>query len=433
MTRNRKADLQRKLTLAPVAKAPEGLADRIKGEIPLNLRFEPEHERARLWQSASFNLRIAASIVLLVSSLYFALHLLSRSKSSTTARAMSEDRAATPAAAPPSAIVALPNIPPQPGSARLRQAADQPSLPSTPPGRIASAQLKDEIAEKKREESDGMRAGAPAFVDTVETSPSASPSATGSLAMAKAAPLPEIATEPAAVEGGSFAPERARADNAGAKTMAAHSAMPSPSAGAAAPPPPLRSSLRAKENAPARSFDAIEESIERGENPRNVDVAAIVRHFAAPERAPSDVRVEVEASSTPLDATKWLLRVSVDAPPSRNAAITLTFGDAISAQRALSGSAAPNETALYEIEFKRNAAPDQTIATVKAGGVTRAVRISDLHRWNDASPRMKRASLAAAWARTLQSRTRADAIVARAREAHIDDLADLAEQAERNR
>ena len=39
---------------------------------------------------------------------------------------------------------------------------------------------------------------------------------------------------------------------------------------------------------------------------------------------------------------------------------------------------------------------------------------------------MKRASLAAAWARAPQSRTQTEAIVAKAREAHIDELADIA-------
>jgi hypothetical protein len=193
----------------------------------------------------------------------------------------------------------------------------------------------------------------------------------------------------------------------------------------------------ARDAAPARNFVAIEESIARGETPRNGDLDVIVRHFAAPENVPSGVRVELEASSAPLDASKRLLRVSVDAAASSGEDITLTFGDAIESHRALigplTGTLAPNETALYEIEFKRTATPDQTIASVKVGGVTRTIRGSDLHLWNFASTRMKRASLAAAWARTLQSRSRADAIVVRAREAHIDDLADLAERVERNR
>src|SRR6266851_1212100 len=78
MTANRKADLQRKLTLAPVAKPPAGLAERIKREIPKDLRFNAETERERLSKAVSFNLRVAASILILVSSAYLGLQLLSR-------------------------------------------------------------------------------------------------------------------------------------------------------------------------------------------------------------------------------------------------------------------------------------------------------------------------------------------------------------------
>ena len=63
MTRNRKADLQRKLTMAPVAKPPAGLADRIKGEIPQQFVLQAENERTQMRKSAMFNLRIAASII----------------------------------------------------------------------------------------------------------------------------------------------------------------------------------------------------------------------------------------------------------------------------------------------------------------------------------------------------------------------------------
>src|SRR5712692_8673465 len=78
MNANRKADLQRKLTLAPVAKPPAGLAERIKREIPKDLRFNAETERQRLSKAVAFNLRVAASILVLVSSAYLGLQLLSR-------------------------------------------------------------------------------------------------------------------------------------------------------------------------------------------------------------------------------------------------------------------------------------------------------------------------------------------------------------------
>jgi len=60
------------------------------------------------------------------------------------------------------------------------------------------------------------------------------------------------------------------------------------------------------------------------------------------------------------------------------------------------------------------------------------LRVTELRTWRAASTRMKRASLAATWARTPQSRTQTEAIVAKAREAHIDDLADIVERVERN-
>lgn len=426
MTRNRKADLQRKLAMAAVATPPDGLADRIKNEIPNDLRFAPERARKQM-RSAMFNLRIAASIVFLVSSLYFVVHLLSRPGSNTSVVATLQERAPAPAPIR-QANVTLPNTPPQPGSMRTQQTADLPTLPGAPPSSsIGSGQPSMRLAEKKHEEAVGMTAGAPAYVDTVE----AAPAPAEPIIVTSAAP-----SQGAAAEG--FAPERATSDLAPtAKTSAARSIASTQAGGSLAPPPPAAApelpGRAARDVATARNFVAIEESIDRGETPRNGDFDVIVRHFSAPENIPSGTHVELEASTAPLDATKRLLRVSVDAPASSREDITLTFGDAIESHRALTRVLAPNETALYEIEFKRTATPDQIIASVKVGEVTRIIRGSDLHPWNFASTRMKRASLAAAWAHTLQSRNRADAIVVRAREAHIDDLADLAERVERNR
>src|SRR5437764_15481390 len=78
MSPNRKADLQRKLAMAPIPKPPAGLAERIKSEIPQHLLVDARHERERLSRSISFNLRVAASIILLVGSVYLALNFLTR-------------------------------------------------------------------------------------------------------------------------------------------------------------------------------------------------------------------------------------------------------------------------------------------------------------------------------------------------------------------
>jgi hypothetical protein len=414
MTRNRKADLQRKLAMAPVAKPPAGLADRIKSDIPQRLGFETE--RTQLRKSVMFNLRIAASIILLVSSLYLALRLVSRSEMNMSSKMASAPR--SDSAPAPRAAIALPNTPPEPGSARVQERADLPALPRVPPPTsIAATPAPARIAEAKREEAVGMSGGAASYVDTIqEVQPMTQSTAVVNIAPAAPAPPPPApAVEQAApvvtAEGGSVARER---------TFAKSSAAPAESRDAAAQPP-------------VRNFVAIQQAISRGEAPREMDVYAIVQHFAAPERAPADLHVELEASAMPLDATKWLLRVSVDAPGTTSAPIDLAFGDALTAHRQLAGSVAPNQTALYEIEFKPGAKRDETIATIHAGNARSMVRVADLNKWEKASPRMKRASLAAAWARAPKSRTQTEAIVAMAREAHIDELADIAEQAERIR
>jgi hypothetical protein len=414
MTRNRKADLQRKLTMAPVAKPPAGLADRIKSDIPQYFAFQPEKERTQLRKSAMFNLRIAASIILLVSSLYLALHLISRNGANLDTHSM---MASKDAVAPSRVAVALPNTPPTPGSARVEDHPDLPPLPRVPPPASIAAQTPHErIAEAKHEESVAMSTGTPVYVaDAGQSRPiTESTSIVNTVPAAPmVAPPPPPAAEAPAITAEGGAPSRERTF---AKSSAAS---PSETRDAAAPQ--------------ARNFYAIQQAISHGETPRDADTYAFVQHFAAPERKPADLRVELEASATPLDPSKWLLRVSVDAPGKTSAAIDLAFGDAIAAHRVLTGSLAANETALYEIEFKPNAKTDETIATVRTGDAKNTLRVADVRHWNEASPRMKRASLAAAWTRAPQSRKQTEEIVAKAREAHIDELADIAEQSVRIR
>src|SRR5881394_2485508 len=76
MTTKRKAELQRRLSMASVPKPPTGLGDRIKAEIPDLLGTT--RERERLSSSITFSLRVAASIILLISSVYLSMQLLSR-------------------------------------------------------------------------------------------------------------------------------------------------------------------------------------------------------------------------------------------------------------------------------------------------------------------------------------------------------------------
>src|SRR5437870_764821 len=80
MSPNRKADLQRKLAMAPIPKPPAGLAERIKSDIPQHLLLDVRKERERFSRSISFNLRVAASVILLIGSVYLALHVLTRAE-----------------------------------------------------------------------------------------------------------------------------------------------------------------------------------------------------------------------------------------------------------------------------------------------------------------------------------------------------------------
>src|SRR6478736_4107624 len=103
MTTKRKAELQRRLSMASMPKPPAGLADRIKADIPDLLTTA--RERERLSSSIAFNLRVAASIILLISSAYLGVQLLSRAgrneaRPATAVAMMKNSRPPSPASAP---------------------------------------------------------------------------------------------------------------------------------------------------------------------------------------------------------------------------------------------------------------------------------------------------------------------------------------------
>src|SRR5712691_1169058 len=111
MNTNRKADLQRKLTLVPAPKPPAGLAERIKTEIPKHLRFDAERERERLSQSVAFNIRVAASILILISCAYLALQVMTRVYQKKPANVMPVKRQLQPPVAEPQVAAAPPTRP----------------------------------------------------------------------------------------------------------------------------------------------------------------------------------------------------------------------------------------------------------------------------------------------------------------------------------
>src|SRR3954447_8692739 len=77
MNSKKKADLQRKLTLAQVPKPPADLLDRIKRDIPPHLVMAATSDRDRFTRSIFFDMRVAASVLLIITSAFFALQFLS--------------------------------------------------------------------------------------------------------------------------------------------------------------------------------------------------------------------------------------------------------------------------------------------------------------------------------------------------------------------
>lgn len=115
MNPNRKKDLHRKLAMPPVPAPPAGLAERIKGDIPRQIRLDTEGERRRFSQSLGVSLRVAASILILTIGAYAMLHVLSRSSEEKPAEALRQEvkapartRIAETTATPPPLATAAP-------------------------------------------------------------------------------------------------------------------------------------------------------------------------------------------------------------------------------------------------------------------------------------------------------------------------------------
>ena len=99
MTANRRAELQRKLAVAPVEKPPAGLATRIKNEIPKELRFNAEGERKRFAQSVRISMAVAASVIVVIATAYLGLRVTSTNTPIESAKpvAAARDREIPPA------------------------------------------------------------------------------------------------------------------------------------------------------------------------------------------------------------------------------------------------------------------------------------------------------------------------------------------------
>jgi hypothetical protein len=378
MNPNRKADLQRKLAMAPVPDPPAGLAERIKGEIPQDLHFDLEKDRARMSDSVALIMRVAASVLVIVSMAFFAMQILSRS-SKREGTALEVDSIASQSRA----RTAAPSAPIVDAKKEVLVAANDPVL-SRPPAptrrpRAASNEVASSgvgiMAVPIREE---VAADQVAALKSDATPAPTSETAVSAVSKT-AAPEPQVA-------------ERVTVTNQA--PMVAAAPVPPP------PAPQAKDLARADQRAAAESRELKDENAStRG------------ARFAAPPVLPTgELRVDVEATQSPFAAHSVLLRVSIDSGiAARDLRVDVLLGEDVSDKRWLAGSWRWN-TALFDrqsatsvAEMTVGATADSPVAIVRATyrlrdgeqTIEKTLRRSDVKSWSAASSRTKAAILAA--------------------------------------
>ncbi|HET7705784.1 MAG TPA: hypothetical protein VFM36_06850 [Thermoanaerobaculia bacterium] len=472
MTQKRKAELQRKLSMAPVAKPPSGLAERIKADIPEYLR--PERERDRFSQSWAFTLRVAASIILLVTSVFLTMQLISRDgdvlRVDTPERGPMKSVAEVPPPPPPAAV--MPTV----GTTTL--AATSPAeLPSAAePQAIASAAVRQEAKEERRarpliaqpegKAAQKAEAGAPPSTQHPASSTEHLPSAQignvsggvvetrDSAAVAErivvTAEAPAAPPRPAAVPPPADFVAEGQADTALATSQSASARTPVSVAR-------LQRSVVASRpfgiSTDPSVVSKLKERMERGDPPpKQIDVAAVVNHFAGAPANVDDVRLQVEASQAPLKADGTaVIRYTIDTPAtlaSAEVSIVLEKG-VIATYRTIAGPrsldtatgslrAGQSATGLVELKLEPGTPEGQRVATVilkyTSPSTKRPVRVATDIRaeslnltWAAASRRHRLATLSAAWGESLSSAQVVDELILTAarlaKEAPADPLA----------
>jgi hypothetical protein len=462
MNSKRRADLQRKLSLNAVRRPPAGLVDRIKADIPKYLEAEPA--RGRFVRALPFSMRIAASLLLVVTSVAVALVLMNaprgEEKSASiapgpfapAARSLPQARTTTEATeevrldiAQDTAALDIPTqialMPPPPAAPRAAAAerrqveAEQPvqsGVENDTAEGVVTGVVGGSAANIVREEAAMQDFAAP------EPAPVAPPTIAAPTAAAAPAPPPVPAQAPA--------PAPAPARIAAVETQAAKKEI------AAGGGEVFGISID------PQNFHRIRRTLESGGRPASaaVDVEAIVNYFAGPpeKRPRRGVRLDVEASPAAIEAEgdNAILRFSIDTPSGNPAAppaasdvrLDVDFNESVVAHSRFFGGSAPlgreavlrpgtSVTGLYALALRPNLSATQLVATVrlhytvngKPETLTRHVRAGDLAKnWQRASRRHRLASLGAVWGETLKSSAPGFDVARRAEELATQDPKD---------
>lgn len=370
---SRRAELQRKLELKAVPKPPADLAQRIKNDIPKELRFNAEDERERFGNSIAMNMGVAASVIVLIATAFLALRIVSR----------------TP----------------------MHEGTRIPAVPA------------------KRAIDETPAAPAPLTVSREEQPPSAVPHVTNHERQKKAL------TEITALDQQANKPKSEAVGTTPQQNTPAPPAPPPPGATAesitvAAAAPVVTADAVAKRSTPsAAPYTSATRQISSD--------SPVVQHFAAPDAAPQKIALDVEFAAQPLTPGKAVVRASFDAGTLvEDLVLDVQLSDEAKASsrwlahsfRWLAKTFKGSNTTLVELTIP-NVAGDATIAIVRAyyrlpddsseQSIEKVIHRSDFETWGDASRRFKGGTLAALW----MAGGDAPAIATAAREAGLNDLA----------
>lgn len=456
--------------MVSVPKPPAGLSDRIKNDIPEYLGTSRERERFK--NSIAFNLRVAASIILLVGSTVFCLQLFTHA--STEERAMSPSPLASVARLNPSmdqkSADVMSNATPPP----LRQPVIAPNTPPVARQPVANIAPPPSVAERivlHRNIAEPLALPAPpppadvpastvagnAIVDAVQETrvleKDEKEKKDGARLMLAREPVAEsvtvTASAPAVLATPAAAVPRQDLQAAAAKTLSAGRMEVVRSAQAADLDLAARDSVFGI-SVSDDAFERVKGAIERGEHPADVDVEALVNYFAGPaQHAPREVSLEVEGSPAPVNEGERtvFVRYTVDTarddfahasvpPIATNAHVEIEFDPrAVTSYRRVGGEPKTDMfepsllknvsvTALYAVTLKTNITDRTPLATITLhynnvtnGRVklqTRTLRVGDVAKpWARASRRHRLASLGAVWGEKLKVSSPGDADVAR--------------------
>lgn len=344
MNSKRRAELQRKLSMGAVPRPPADLADRIKADIPQYLTAT-EADRNRFTMSVAFSMRIAASILLLITTAFVTLRVLENEPEQTAALAPRPKL--VPAIARYDTSTSTAQQERQPAADEVRLEISDAGIPASvpaPPPPPPAAQVHQPllVARAGAERDDDV---ATSVVSGVEGGVVG-----GVVGGTFAAEIPaRERTEEVASLAESAEPEARKssvadlpAGRAVARNAVAQAAPAPPSA--PVPPPAVSERITVTASAPsiiseahadtidleqksevfgisvdAKAFDDVKNALQKGARPAAsaINVDALVNYFAGPpSRAPRRVSLEVEVSPAPVEAEgdQAVLRFTIDTP-----------------------------------------------------------------------------------------------------------------------